>query len=90
MLKFQLLALVVAYIYHPRAQTLHDIHLKPKATYQNNYSGHPQLPPLVAIPERTLWSYIIQIASAIKKVHEAGMAVRMIDATKILLTGKNR
>ncbi|KAH7872582.1 uncharacterized protein C8R40DRAFT_1116143 [Lentinula edodes] len=42
------------------------------------------------IPERVLWSYIVQIASAIKRVHEAGLAVRTIDATKILLTGKNR
>ncbi|KAJ4481109.1 kinase-like domain-containing protein [Lentinula aciculospora] len=42
------------------------------------------------IPERILWSYIVQIASAIKRVHEAGLAVRTIDATKILLTGKNR
>ncbi|KAJ3769682.1 hypothetical protein FB446DRAFT_746834 [Lentinula raphanica] len=42
------------------------------------------------IPERILWSYIVQIASAIKRVHEAGLAVRTIDATKIILTGKNR
>ncbi|KAF7759852.1 hypothetical protein Agabi119p4_11547 [Agaricus bisporus var. burnettii] len=42
------------------------------------------------IPERTLWSYIVQIASAIKKVHETGNPVRMIDATKILVTGQNR
>ncbi|KIK54669.1 hypothetical protein GYMLUDRAFT_48590 [Collybiopsis luxurians FD-317 M1] len=45
---------------------------------------------LGGIPERVLWSYIVQIASAIKRVHEAGLAVRTIDATKILLTGKNR
>ncbi|KAL0578063.1 PAB-dependent poly(A)-specific ribonuclease subunit 3 [Marasmius crinis-equi] len=83
-------SLVVAYTYHPRAQTLHDVHLKPKAAYQNIYSGQPQPPLLVAIPERILWSYIIQIASAIKKVHDAGMAVRTIDPTKILLTGKSR
>jgi len=42
------------------------------------------------VPERTLWSYICQIASAIKVVHDAGYAVRMIDPTKVLLTGKNR
>jgi PAB-dependent poly(A)-specific ribonuclease subunit 3 len=42
------------------------------------------------IPERTMWSYITQIAIAIKTVHEAGQAVRMIDATKMLVTGKNR
>ncbi|KAK7039223.1 PAB-dependent poly(A)-specific ribonuclease subunit 3 [Paramarasmius palmivorus] len=86
-------SLVVAYSYHPGAQTLFDAHLKPKTAIQNGYSGRSQsqqLTPLTSIPERTLWSYIIQIASAIKKVHEAGLAVRMIDPTKILLTGKNR
>ncbi|KAF5391990.1 hypothetical protein D9757_003300 [Collybiopsis confluens] len=45
---------------------------------------------LGGIPERVLWSYIVQLASAIKRVHESGLAVRTIDATKILLTGKNR
>ncbi|KAI3608786.1 pab-dependent poly-specific ribonuclease subunit pan3 [Moniliophthora roreri] len=83
-------SLVVAYSYHPGAQTLFDAHLKQKTTFQNGYQGRSQqLTPLTSIPERTLWSYIIQIASAIKKVHEAGMAVRMIDPSKILLTGKN-
>jgi PAB-dependent poly(A)-specific ribonuclease subunit 3 len=42
------------------------------------------------IPERTLWSYIIQIASAIKKVHERDLAVQMVDVTKILVVGQNR
>ncbi|KAG1765162.1 hypothetical protein EV702DRAFT_1213722 [Suillus placidus] len=42
------------------------------------------------LPEATLWSYMTQIASAIKVVHEAGLAVRMVDATKIMVTGKNR
>lgn len=42
------------------------------------------------IPERTLWTYIVQIANAIKVVHDAGLAVRVLDATKVLITGKNR
>lgn len=42
------------------------------------------------ITERTVWSYVIQIANAIKAVHDAGLAVRLIDPTKILVTGKNR
>lgn len=42
------------------------------------------------LPERTLWSYIVQLASAIKRVHERGQAVRMLDVTKILVTGQNR
>ncbi|RXW17655.1 hypothetical protein EST38_g8199 [Candolleomyces aberdarensis] len=37
-----------------------------------------------------MWSYIVQIASAIKKVHEAGHALRSLDANKILLTSQNR
>ncbi|KAM6493381.1 hypothetical protein JOM56_011515 [Amanita muscaria] len=42
------------------------------------------------IPERIIWTYIVQIGSAIKQVHEAGLAVRTVDATKILVTGQNR
>ncbi|KAF8182956.1 hypothetical protein BJ912DRAFT_977300 [Pholiota molesta] len=102
-------SLVVAYAYHPNAQTLYDLHIKPKPassntlTYQQPvyYGRHGrqqqqqqqqlQLQSQVQLlPERTLWSYIVQIASAIKKVHERGLAVRMIDATKILVTGQNR
>lgn len=45
---------------------------------------------LERIPEQTLWSYIFQIASAMRAVHEAGFAVRMVDASKILWTGQNR
>jgi PAB-dependent poly(A)-specific ribonuclease subunit 3 len=58
------------------------------ATSQSMQSVFPLQ--LSGIPERVLWTYIVQITSAIKRVHEAGLAVRTIDATKILLTGKNR
>jgi PAB-dependent poly(A)-specific ribonuclease subunit 3 len=47
-------------------------------------------PPSARIPERTLWTYIVQIANAVKAVHDAGMAVRVLDTTKVLITGKNR
>jgi len=71
---------------------------KPPPTYQQAvYYGrhqqrhHQQLQSQQqVIPERTLWSYIIQLLSAIKKVHENGQAVRMIDVTKVLVTGQNR
>ncbi|KAI9435510.1 hypothetical protein H4582DRAFT_2079614 [Lactarius indigo] len=42
------------------------------------------------VPERTLWSYIIQIAGAMKAAHDQGLAVRMIDVTKVIVTGRNR
>lgn len=49
--------------------------------------GPPRTPP---IPERVLWTYLIQLANAIKAVHSAGLAVRCLDPSKILLTGHNR
>ena len=79
-----LLALVVVYDYHPNAQTIFDVHLKPKVAFNGGRLHHER------INEPTLWSYIFQIASAIKCVHEQGMAVRMIDASKILITSQNR
>ncbi|KAJ7631888.1 hypothetical protein DFH06DRAFT_1223164 [Mycena polygramma] len=83
-------SLVVAYAYHPKAQTLFDAHLKltPPA-YQHGTRFQPQ-PAQTQIPERTLWSYIVQLAGAIKRVHDVGQALRMIDVTKVLVTSKNR
>lgn len=81
------LALVVAYDYHPNAQTLYEAHLKPKVSTFHNDRLQVQS---TTVPERTMWTYVVQIANAIKAVHDAGLAVRMIDATKVLLTGKNR
>jgi PAB-dependent poly(A)-specific ribonuclease subunit 3 len=71
---------------------------KPPPTYQQAvyYGRHQQRhqqqlqAQQQVIPERTLWSYIIQLLSAIKKVHEHGQAVRMIDVSKVLVTGQNR
>lgn len=80
-------ALVVVYDYHPNSQTLFEAHLKPKAP--QFYNGRLQAQ-TNRLTERIIWSYVVQIASAIKVVHEAGLAVRVIDLTKILLTGKNR
>ena len=42
------------------------------------------------IPEKLLWSYVTQIACGIKAVHDAGAAVRMVDVSKVLVTGRDR
>jgi hypothetical protein len=43
------------------------------------------------MPERTLWSFLTQVGGAVKTVHDAGMAVRVLaDAAKVLVTGRNR
>ncbi|KAH9834391.1 uncharacterized protein C8Q71DRAFT_768506 [Rhodofomes roseus] len=80
-------SLVVVYDYHPNARTLYEAHIKPKAPQYQNGRLMTQSPRL---PERTIWSYVIQLARAVKAVHDAGMAVRIIDATKVLVTGQNR
>ena len=80
---------MVVYDYHPNAETLFSLHLKPKPpTFQNGRLQQSKDASLV--PERTLWSYIIQLASAIQAIHDAGLAVRLMDPTKILVTSKNR
>jgi PAB-dependent poly(A)-specific ribonuclease subunit 3 len=83
------LALVVVYDYHPNAETLFNLHLKPRPpTFQNGRLQQAKDGSLVS--ERTLWSYIIQLASAVQAIHDAGLSVRVMDPTKILVTGKNR
>ncbi|KAF9054213.1 hypothetical protein BJ165DRAFT_1337759, partial [Panaeolus papilionaceus] len=96
-------SLVVVYTYHPNAKTLYDAHLKPKPAASSSkgsgtvyYGRHgrqqqqQQQAQHYTLPERTLWTYIVQITSAIKRVHDRGLAVRMIDVTKILVTGQHR
>lgn len=80
-------ALVVVYDDHPNAQTLYEAHIKPKAPQFQNGRLQAQSN---RVPERTVWSYVIQIANGLRAAHEAGLAVRLIDPTKVILTGKNR
>ena len=42
------------------------------------------------MPERLIWSYIIQLSSALRVVHSAGLACRVIDPSKILMIGNSR
>jgi hypothetical protein len=84
-----LVALVVAYDYHPLATTLFDTFLIPMAT--PTYQSRGMMPePIEPIPEPTIWSFMIQISNAMKAVHDRGLAFRVIDATKILLSGTSR
>ena len=42
------------------------------------------------IAERTLWSYLCQLANVIRCIHQHGMAARCIEPSKVLRTSKNR
>lgn len=76
------------YDYYPLAVSLFAQHLSPQAQAQRH--APPRGGNLQLVPEKVLWSYAIQLASAIKAAHNADLAVRTIDLRKILLTGKNR
>lgn len=68
--------------YHPLSKTLADLHMVGSNRYGNRAAS--------AIAEQVLWSYIVQLASAIKSVHAANLAVRCMEPSKVLLTDKNR
>jgi len=42
------------------------------------------------MPERLIWSYIIQLSSVLRTIHGAGLACRVVDPSKILLCGNSR
>lgn len=75
------------YDFHPDSHTLVDEHLNPEAVFAYNSRKRPSGMP---VPERLLWSYVTQLANAIKAIHSSGLAARVIDTSKILVTGKNR
>jgi len=88
-----LTAIVFVYDYHPLASTLYEQHLSPQAlsaALRDHPSRHPQHFNPHTINERVLWSYIIQLANVIRTVHATNLAVRTIEPSKILITGRNR
>ena len=75
-------SLMIVTDYHPLSKTLAETH-SPSSRYSNrNAPTH--------VTEHILWAYMVQIASALKIIHGNGLAARLIDASKILHTGKNR
>ena len=68
--------------YHPLSETLTQKHLT-----SSRYHGRQQI---VQIQEHVLWVYIVQIANALKAIHTAGLAARILDPSKIILTSENR
>lgn len=42
------------------------------------------------LPETMIWTYVVQLASALRHIHTAGLACRTLDPTKILVINKTR
>ncbi|KAI9783367.1 MAG: PAB-dependent poly(A)-specific ribonuclease subunit 3 [Geoglossum umbratile] len=76
-------SLVFVMDYHPLSKTLADNHFGTTGRFQGRPSG-PH------VPEQVLWSYIVQISSALKTIHSSGLSARLIEPSKVLLTNKNR
>lgn len=80
---FQDSSLIFVTDYHPLSKTLAEQHLPNPNRFQGRQvAAH--------VPEPVLWGYVTQIASALKAIHTVGLAARVIEPSKILLTGKNR
>lgn len=69
--------------YHPLSKTLVETHFSNNTRYGNRASSN-------IIPEHVLWGYTVQLASAVKAVHTANLAVRCMEPSKILVTDKAR
>ncbi|KZF19720.1 hypothetical protein L228DRAFT_250792 [Xylona heveae TC161] len=76
-------SLVFVTDYHPLSKTLAEHHFGSPQRFQGRVAA-------AHVPEQILWSYIVQIANALKAIHGTGLAARLLDPSKILLTSKNR
>ncbi|XP_036338330.1 PAN2-PAN3 deadenylation complex subunit PAN3 isoform X3 [Rhagoletis pomonella] len=94
-------SLVLVYDYHPGSHTLLTKYFTPtqepngypdpfqgdarpfshKSNLQRNNNG-----PL--LPEATIWSIIMQLTAGLRAIHQAGLACKVLDPTKVLVTGK--
>ncbi|EXJ87501.1 hypothetical protein A1O3_04461 [Capronia epimyces CBS 606.96] len=77
-------SLFIATEYHPLSKTLAEYH------HIGPNWARPARNIKEQVTEPTLWSYVVQIASALKAIHSSGLAARVLDPSRILVTGKNR
>jgi PAB-dependent poly(A)-specific ribonuclease subunit 3 len=80
---FQDSSLIFVTDYHPLSKTLAEQHLGAGNRFQGRQNNNH-------ISEQILWGYMTQIANALKSIHTNGLAARVLEASKVLLTGKNR
>lgn len=69
--------------YHPDSITVAEKHIR-------QTPGRPNRNPPPLVSEQVLWSYVVQITNALKAVHSAQLAVRVIEPTKVIVTDEGR
>lgn len=67
----------------PGAQTLRERLLL--LQQQQASSSHITNPPLL-LPEPVVWSFVVQLVSAVSAIHAVGLAVRCLDVAHVLVT----
>ncbi|KAM7201406.1 PAB-dependent poly(A)-specific ribonuclease subunit PAN3 [Naviculisporaceae sp. PSN 640] len=82
--EFQDSSLIFAYDFHPLSKTLQEQHFPSPST------GARLFRPPNNVQEPVLWSYICQIANAIRAIHSSNLAARCIELNKIIITDTNR
>ncbi|KKA26359.1 hypothetical protein TD95_003838 [Thielaviopsis punctulata] len=85
--KFGGSSLVVVQDFFPGAKTLSEMCLTPTDT-RTQTRGHARTKAIFS--ESIIWSYIVQLGNAVRAIHNARLAVRCFDLSKILVTDKNR
>uniref|UniRef100_A0A8C1GGC0 Poly(A) specific ribonuclease subunit PAN3 n=1 Tax=Cyprinus carpio TaxID=7962 RepID=A0A8C1GGC0_CYPCA len=90
-------SLVFSYDFHAGAETMFSRHFNDPAAdsyFTKRKWGQHELPPprqhAGLLPESLIWAYIVQLSSALRTIHTAGLACRVMDPSKILITGKTR
>ncbi|XP_071400126.1 PAN2-PAN3 deadenylation complex subunit PAN3 [Centroberyx affinis] len=90
-------SLVFSYDFHAGAETMFSRHFNdPTADSfftKRKWGQHEPPPPRQhagLLPESLIWAYIVQLSSALRTIHTAGLACRVMDPSKILITGKTR
>ncbi|KAJ5774782.1 hypothetical protein N7457_009678 [Penicillium paradoxum] len=79
---FQDSSLIFVTDYHPLSKTLAEQHLNAGSRYPTRHNAQ--------VPEEILWGYMTQIANGLKAIHSVGLAARVLEPSKVLLTAKTR
>ncbi|XP_029313407.1 PAN2-PAN3 deadenylation complex subunit PAN3 isoform X2 [Cottoperca gobio] len=90
-------SLVFSYDFHAGAETMFSRHFNDPAAdsyfTKRKWGQHEPPPPRQhagLLPESLIWAYIVQLSSALRTIHTAGLACRVMDPSKIVITGKTR
>uniref|UniRef100_A0A182LY71 PAN2-PAN3 deadenylation complex subunit PAN3 n=1 Tax=Anopheles culicifacies TaxID=139723 RepID=A0A182LY71_9DIPT len=92
---------LIVYDYHPGSQTLLSKYFAsvPETNgYTDPFAGEARpfshkssvhrTAATSLLPENEIWSIIIQLSAGLRAIHQAGLACRMLEPSKIIVTGK--